>query len=76
MQNSDLQKLLDDATSHILGGKGVVAILSLSDVTLRLIRSFRDLGLIGAISAVYAVTPDATHAPALEGVRVLALPRT
>jgi len=74
MQNSDLQKLLDDATSHILQGKGLVAILSLSDVTLRLIRSFRELGLIAAISAVYAVTPDATHAPALEGVRVLALP--
>jgi hypothetical protein len=62
MQTSDLQKLLDDVTSHILQGKGRVAILSLSDITLRLIQSFRDLGLIAAISAVYAITPDATHA--------------
>jgi hypothetical protein len=74
MQNSDLQKLLDDAMSHILEGKGRVSILSFSDITLRLIRSFRDLGLIAAISAVYAVTPDATHAPPVDGVRVLGLP--
>jgi len=37
MQNSDLQKLLDDATSHILHGKGLVAILCGGEDRLRLV---------------------------------------
>jgi O-methyltransferase len=74
MHDNDLQKLVDDATSHVLQGKGPVAILSLSDVAIRFVRSFRDRGLLGSISGVYSASSDASSTPSLEGVRVLALP--
>src|SRR5687768_1186115 len=71
MHSDDLQKLIDDASSHILQGKGALAILPLSDVALRLVQVFRDRGLLNAISAVYSLVADAKHPPSLDTVRVL-----
>lgn len=71
MHPDDLQKLIDDASSHILQGRGPVAILPLSDVGLHLIHAIRERGLLNAISAVYSLAPDVDHLPSLDTVRVL-----
>jgi hypothetical protein len=73
MYSDDLQKLVDDASSHILQGRGAVAILPLSDVALRLTSAFRDRGLLNAISAVYSLAAETKHPPSLDAVRVLPL---
>ena len=70
MRPDDLQKLIDDAFSHILRAKGSVAIVPLSEVALRVIAGFRDCGILSSVSAVYSLDVGADHRT-LDGVRVL-----
>jgi O-methyltransferase len=73
MQDNDLQKLVDDAEQHAISGKGSIAVLHLSDIALRFLERFRNLGLLACVSGVHSVSSTHGLPAEIHGVPLLPL---
>jgi len=62
MQQSDIQRLVEDTQTEILQGARRIAVLNISDTAVEVLRQIDEKGLLSAVVGLYAISTDAAPA--------------